>query len=564
MAPVQHTANAGTSACLALVLLWCPSGFGRNAGPLPGITPASDYLVYYGEWNPTRVLQAQYFDLVILDIRSGVTPAQIADLRDGLDNRSGTGDDVIVVSYLSVGEDDDGRRIGDGRGPVYWNAQSGELVYQQRGVASWYVDDADKNGSPDQNGVWGSFYVNAGDPLWQEFIRTKTHGADDIMNRWKCDGLFLDTIDTASPWGKYHWTVAGMSQCLANLRQWYPPAVIIANRGLFYFDPAQTLSYAHTIRPYVNAIMFESYYTEWDWNAGAGGVSPYFADNKNYWAPRVNAAAQEQDGFTVLCLDYLNPAQADYPLMLAKQVHEAIALQGWTDAVAGIMLEEMRYDVYHQHVPDVNPPTWSKTVGVQQARVESGHVVVRWNRAEDRHPPVKYNLYYSIASPLDFATATRLAHVTPEAAVNHDLQFVVPGLVDSAKYYFVIRAEDALGNEEANRVELGIRFGGTAVAEGAAGPPSFRLHQNFPNPFHLGTRLELEVPGGLTEEIVLEIFDMTGRLVQEFRQPASAAKRMSFHWNGETRFGGRASSGIYSCRVRTGAWQAMHKMVLRQ
>lgn len=560
----QNAANRRTGLSLGLVFLWATLSFSQNAGPLAGITSASDYLVYYGGWNATRILQAQYFDLVILDIRSGISPAQISDMRNGLDDLDGTADDVIVISYLSLGEDDDGKHVGNGSGPVYWNAQAGALVYQQRGVASWYVDDADQNGSPDQNGVWGSFYVNAGDSLWQKFVRTKAHGADDIINRWKCDGLFLDTIDTASPWGKYHWTVAGMSQCIANLRQWYPPAVIIGNRGLFYFDPAQAASYAHTIRPYVNAIMFESYYTEWDWNTGAGGVSPYFADNKNYWAPRVNAAAQKQDGFTVLCLDYLNPAQADYPLMLEKQLHEAIDLQGWTDAVSSIRLDEIRYDIYHQHAPDLNPPTWSKTVGVRQARVESGHVVVRWNRADDRHQPVSYNLYYSTAAPLAFATATRLAHITPAAAVSHDLQFAVPGLADSVKYYFAIRAEDALGNEEGNRVELAVWFGGTAVAEVALTPPSFHLHQNFPNPFHLGTRIELEVPAWLTEEIVLEIFDMTGRLVQEFRQPASAAKRVSFHWNGETRFGGRASSGVYSCRASAGAWQAMHKMILRQ
>ncbi len=562
MAHVQHAANARTLLGLGLVFLWSTLSLSQNAGSLPGITPASDYLVYYGGWNATKILQAQYFDLVILDIRSGITPAQIADLRDGLDDLAGTGDDVIVVSYLSIGEDDDGQRAGNGRGPVYWNAQSGSPVYQNRGVASWYLDDADRNGNPDQNGVWGSYYVNAGDSLWQEFLRSKAHGADDIINRWKCDGLFLDTIDTASPWGEYHWTVAGMSDCIAGLRAGYPQAVIIGNRGLFYFDPAQTASYAHNIRSDVNAIMFESYYTEWNWSTSRGGVSPYFADNKNYWASRVNTEAQKSDGFTVLCLDYLNPAQADYRLMLENQRHEAIDVQGWTDAVSSIMLDEIRYDIYHQHAPDVNPPTWSKTVGVRQARVESGKVVVRWNRADDRHPPVNYNLYYSTASPIDFATATRLSHIEPETAAAYDLQFAVPGLVDSAKYFFALRAEDSLGNEDGNRVEIGVVFGGTTGVEAAVNPESFHLFQNSPNPFNTGTRIELEVPPSFANEIVLEIFDVAGSLVQEMRHPPASSRRISFQWNGETLAGERAGSGIYFYRAV--AWPATRKMVLVQ
>lgn len=562
MAPVPHAAKAGTIQCLGLVFLWSTLSLSQNAGSLAGITSASDYLVYYGRWNATKILQAQYFDLVILDIRSGITPAQIADLRDGLDDLAGTDDDVIVVSYLSIGEDDDGQRAGNGRGPVYWNAQSSSLVYQNRGVASWYLDDADRNGKPDQNGVWGSYYVNAGDSLWQKFVRTKTHGADDIINRWKCDGLFLDTIDTASPWADYHWTAAGMSQGIARLREWYPQAVIIGNRGLFFFDPAQTASYAHNIRSYVNAIMFESYYTEWNWNSGTGGVSPYFADNKAYWAQRVNTEAQKSDGFTVLCLDYLNPAQVDYQLMLENQRHEAIDVQGWTDAVSSIMLDEIRYDIYHQHTPDINPPTWSKTVGVRQARVESGKVVARWNRADDRHQPVKYNLYYGTASPLDFMTATRLSHIDPDAAASYDLQFVVPDLVDSAKYFFAIRAEDSLGNEDGNRVEIGVLFGGTTGVDAAVNPESFRLFQNFPNPFNAGTRIELEAPPSFAHEIVLEIFDVAGCLVHRMRHPPASARRISFQWNGETLAGKRAGSGIYF--YRAAAWPATRKMVVVQ
>lgn len=245
-------------------------------------------------------------------------------------------------------------------------------------------------------------------------------------------------------------------------------------------------------------------------------------------------------------------------------MHEAIDVQSWTDAVSSIMLDEIRYDVYHQHTPDVNPPTWSKTVGVRQARVESGKVVVRWNRADDRHQPVKYNLYHSTASPIDFAYATRLSHIEAEAAASYDLQFAVPGLVDSAKYFFALRAEDSLGNEDANRVEIGVLFGGTTGVEAAVNPESFRLLQNFPNPFNAGTRIELEVPPSFAEEIVLEIFDVDGGLVQEMRHPAASSRRISFQWNGETLAGKRAGSGIYFYRASRRSGAATRKMVVVQ
>jgi len=565
MMPEYHTIGARECLCIAgLLLASNHASLAQNSGPLAGISPDSDYLVYYGGWNATKILQAQYFDLVILDIRSGVTPAQISDMRNGLDDLAGTGDDVIVVSYLSIGEDDDGKHAGDGRGPVYWNVQSMSLIYQNRGVASWYVDDVDQNGEPDQNGVWGSFYVNAGDLFWQEFVRTKDHGAEDIIQQWKCDGLFLDTIDTASPWTAYSWTVAGMADCVARLREWFPQAIIVGNRGLFYFDPAQTESYAHNIRPHVNAIMFESYYTEWNWNTGSSAVSPYFSDNKNYWAPLLNIEAQKSDGFTVLCLDYLNPAQNDYNDLLANQMHEAINTQGWTDAISSILLDEIRYDIYHRHTPDVNPPSWSKSVGLQQARVESEEVIVRWNGAEDFHQPVTYTLYHGTISPLDFATASKLSNITAQPAANFDYQFSISNLSDSAKYYFVVHAVDALGNEDANRVEMAVVFSGTTSVAHETRPTTFHLHQNSPNPFNAGTRIDIEVPVTLVGEVALEIFDVLGRSVREIRQPSVSRGRLTVQWNGVTQTGERAGSGIYYYRASAGSWQSMRKMILLQ
>lgn len=72
-----------------------------------------------------------------------------------------------------------------------------------------------------------------------------------------CDGVFLDTIDTAAPntytstassnESKFEWTAPGFSAFIQHVRQAYPDRLILQNRGLFFFDP-QYPHYAFTPR----------------------------------------------------------------------------------------------------------------------------------------------------------------------------------------------------------------------------------------------------------------------------------------------------------------------------
>ena len=305
---------------------------------LPDIGSSSSYLVYYGQWDQDKVDEAETFNIVILHPDSNITPLKITDIKNGVDDISGNEDDVIVIGYLSIGEHgSETPAIGDGTGPD--------------GYASWYMD-ADSNNCPDKNGQWGSFYVNAVDLNWQTFIKIATlqkdgiSGTDYIINTLGCDGLFLDTIDTASPWGSYSSTAKGMASLVQTIGSWYSDKFIIANRGLFYFDHNQP-AYQWNIRPYINGVMFESYLTEWDWNNNKGTLSPYFNDNKTNWAKKINIEATKSDGFTVFCLDYLNPGQEDYNTLFNTQINEVIHQQGWVDYISSINLDTIRYDVYH-------------------------------------------------------------------------------------------------------------------------------------------------------------------------------------------------------------------------
>ena len=401
------------------------------------IDSSSDYLCYYGPWDEEKIERAQDFDMVILE-PSNITADQITKLKNGHDGIPGTGDDVIVIGYLSIGEDHLGNRQGDGRGPCYYSYDSSKIIYENKGLASWYVDDKDLNHVPDTDPVWGSAYVNAGDTLWWNFLKTNSNGADVILNSKKCDGLFLDLVDIAMPWAPwpYRWTLNGMSDLIKWLRNTYEDKYLIANRGLFYFDPSVPEAYACTIRPYIDADMFESYYLE---------------NSRTNWAQKLNTEAGKPDGFKIISLDYFQPTDT---VSIAKQCKEVFSYN-WTNYISAMTLDVIRYDVFHRHVPDKNPPTWDGTFGLQSVVAGDGSATLFWGKLTDKSLPLHYDVYYSNNASFTIATATKLPDITPVYdSVTTSYSFTVTNLVNSTKYSFLIRVTDAVGNSEFNNTVI--------------------------------------------------------------------------------------------------------------
>ncbi len=503
------------------------------------------WMANYGGWDETKIDLARRHALVVVHpMQADLTREVVAAIQRGID-QSDALDDVLVLGYISVGEDLRTRHLTDEQisvDPRFRGNAAGPRVDPRgpnadgtslegvdplgapspggTGYASWFLDDNDVDrigtgdGKPDRNRTFGGAFVNAGDPAWFDVLQGMSidgpdgvPGLREILTRsygrgLGCDGLFLDTIDTCAPNSftspasdnpsEFEWTAPGYSAFLARLRQAYPQAVLLQNRGLFFFDPRHP-HFRFTTRGSIDLALFESFRlnsNRWE------EYSPYFyPDNRYNVAPKLMAEANRPDGFRVLSLGYAEGPSIAYETLtggstsgletLLEDVRVAHA-QGFrhyiTDGGLGVLNTFVRD---HAEFTDTSPPQWSSTfnennpgypaptgpptarVGVQEVVAGPGRVTVRWDVALDLHP-VRYRLYYQDL-PFDFADLRSAARVNlnPRVGVGYGhgwgvgprlypYEATVDGLRSGATYHFLIRAVDgsAAANEDANQVVL--------------------------------------------------------------------------------------------------------------
>jgi hypothetical protein len=359
-------------------------------------------MVHYGAIDEDTIRIARRHDLVVLHPHGGNLTRDIVRRIQQGPNARDPADDVIVLAYISIGEDLrtvnvsdeemllDPRFTGDGTGPRVDprgpDADGGPLTGldplgapspASLGYASWYLDDnsvdADPgqvgDGLPDRNAHFGGCFVNAGDPKWFDAVDNMTlDGVDgqaglheilteDCGRGLACDGVFLDTIDTCAPNSytdpaspnpsEFEWTAAGVRDFIVRLRGAYPGKAVLQNRGLFLFDPRHP-HYQVTTRGVVDLVLFESY--RLNSNAFEEFDPYFFPDNKFNIAPKLMAEANRPDGFRVISLGYAEgPAGAMDPATLVGQstagfdslmedIHETVALAGFRHYISDALV----------------------------------------------------------------------------------------------------------------------------------------------------------------------------------------------------------------------------------
>ncbi len=449
-----------------LLLFIVGSPFAAKANtPFPNINSSSKFLVYYGPAVTGTALTAmETYDVVVLhpSSQSSITPEFVATLKN-----AGV---KYVLGYISIGEDASSPTplAGDGKGPVYKDITTGTTVYENQGVASFYMDqfwtitgtNADgstygqyvSDNAPDTNIYFHGYFINP-TPEWRtvindqrisatgrsvaglaQLVGTRVSDTDASQyDNFGFDGFFLDTLDTSGPYdntyGYYSWTAQAMSETVAYIHSNYPNAMVLANRGFHFYNPDITSMvfhihpYDYNIRPYINGEMFESYCLDSD--PGHTGLNPSWNTNCYDAGRKITAEGNRPDGFTIFSLDY---AAGRGTTLYDQAINESIVKNGWTEYLAadGAIDTINTYTRDHMPAADTAAPVWGTTgtpenpvdplsypprVGVQavESGPTSGDVLVQWDLALDQTGPVKYNIYTS-GSP-SFATSSTTSNV---------------------------------------------------------------------------------------------------------------------------------------------------------
>lgn len=240
--------------------------------PLPSrLSDIGSYAVYYGHNKNYNDLLVNY-DLAIVQPNT-LSAAEIQTLHQ---------QGVKLVAYITIGEID-GTTTG-----------------------------LPKNWVLGTNPNWGSKYANANAADFRETIYRQ---AQDILS-FGFDGFFLDTLDTVDLFPD---TAKGMVTIVQELRQRFPEAIIVQNRGFAVL--------ANTAK-FVDALMFEDFSTTYDFNS-----QKYTA----YDGDASLVSAYKARGLVILAMEYALPTQKE----LIVRAYQRAKQHGFIPFISVIALDQI-------------------------------------------------------------------------------------------------------------------------------------------------------------------------------------------------------------------------------
>jgi hypothetical protein len=89
----------------------------------------------------------------------------------------------------------------------------------------------------------------------------------------------------------------------------------------------------------------------------------------------------------------------------------------------------------------------------------------------------------------------------------------------------------------------------------------FKLYPNYPNPFNPTTTIVVDLEE-FTDEALIEVYDITGRLVKTLYSGPINQYRIMVEWDGTNNAGNTLSTGMYFYRFRSANRDIMRKMIL--
>jgi hypothetical protein len=119
---------------------------------------------------------------------------------------------------------------------------------------------------------------------------------------------------------------------------------------------------------------------------------------------------------------------------------------------------------------------------------------------------------------------------------------------------------DTIGKMECVQCH-GDHTGAVSVGKKEGFAPTYKLDQNFPNPFNPTTNIRFTIP--TSAAVYLAVYDIHGRLVKnliDLEQYNSGVHMIA--WDGTNNYGQRVSSGTYFYRLQAGDFAESKRMML--
>jgi len=154
--------------------------------------------------------------------------------------------------------------------------------------------------------------------------------------------------------------------------------------------------------------------------------------------------------------------------------------------------------------------------------------------------------FYDYAGATDSVCAARYQDASGWRSVL--MEFGIEAMPDSLRYLFI---ERLMGW---NEVPHGIETGDERRV-----PSSLELLPAFPNPFNSSVTIAFRLPG--TSDVTVEVFDLSGRLVRDFRLPEAPEGANFLRWDAKTDSGELLPTGTYLYRVEANGLSASGKLV---
>ncbi len=233
----------------------------KQKNKLNRLDKIKNYACFYGA---NKIEEMSQFDAVIFE------PKQHSKENIKRLKKSGT----FTIGYITIGEDDELNKN-----------------------VNWYFD-RNKDGKPDKNGIWNSWYADARSKDWRDYVVYKK--AKAVLVDKKCDGIFLDTVDTTQLYGESR---DGMIQLIKELRETYPKAIIVQNRGFSVIEDTAK---------YIDGLMYEAFSVHYKF---ADEEYDKLSDSDLRWSKQMAentlAPIMKKTGLVVLSLDYAEPEQKE-------------------------------------------------------------------------------------------------------------------------------------------------------------------------------------------------------------------------------------------------------------